>query len=578
MKNPAMVEPAVAAVLIDDEWSVQAQDGSRIGPVSREQLDMMVRVGQIAPYDELHRNGQYLCRAREMYSKLRMSLPGPIRYVLCGPDLPPYQCVPRSAQTNFRRWLVMGGAILLGFFLSAAAVGLNGIGMFGFPPALPFGMVLFLIGLFCLGAALFEWHWFFNSRRARGVRKWLGDRGARTFYIVLALGLLGFSYAAFAKDAAMGAVAMALTKPLASREEMNQAIYRSAKLPEGTVVVKPIRQLKPSRGQHFDRIALSNAGDEALLGGQDRSLHLWSTGAAATTKLWNRDKVEFLSRSLVARSADGTCVAIVLCEFDPARRKLTFRIHDVDQPFQPTMLEVEDAPSSPKERRGQIKFAAVSGDGTRVGLYSDDQLFQLWNLEDGTIATSFQLDSMTNAIALSNDGTQMLSGSAQGPVRLWDLESASELDLMHTGKTVRHLQFSPCGTRVAAVAVQMHRNTIHVWTLADGSLTPEHAFKGLFGHVRLAFSNDGQYLVDGGSGDIIRLRNLQSGKEAAWFVGQHAIKDVALSPDGTHLIASSQSGQCCLWTLPLALLEPSDPQIARDEPKVPATEQELGGE
>ena len=161
-------------------------------------------------------------------------------------------------------------------------------------------------------------------------------------------------------------------------------------------------------------------------------------------------------------------------------------------------------------------------------------------------------------MAISNDGAHLLVGDNEGRVRLWDLALEAELEMVPIIRPVRTLEFSPCGKRAAAVAEEMKRNTIHVWDLADGTLNKIHAFPNFNGRARLAFSHDGRLLADGGAGDIIRVRDLRNGKEVAWLVGQHAIRDVAFSPDATHLIAPSHSGQCCLWELPETLFEPAN--------------------
>lgn len=52
------------------------------------------------------------------------------------------------------------------------------------------GLLLIGIGLFSLLGGLFNWGWFINSRKARGVSRLLGPLGARIFYICLGLGVV----------------------------------------------------------------------------------------------------------------------------------------------------------------------------------------------------------------------------------------------------------------------------------------------------------------------------------------------------------------------------------------------------
>ena len=61
-------------------------------------------------------------------------------------------------------------------------------------PYLVMGTAALLAGSFALAATLFQWRWFFENRQARVMRSWVGDRGARGFYLTLScvVLLLGF--------------------------------------------------------------------------------------------------------------------------------------------------------------------------------------------------------------------------------------------------------------------------------------------------------------------------------------------------------------------------------------------------
>ena len=53
----------------------------------------------------------------------------------------------------------------------------------------PLGLLLVAAGLFSITGGLFNWEWFMNSRKARGVVKLLGRNGARVFYCFLGLAI-----------------------------------------------------------------------------------------------------------------------------------------------------------------------------------------------------------------------------------------------------------------------------------------------------------------------------------------------------------------------------------------------------
>ena len=49
------------------------------------------------------------------------------------------------------------------------------------------GIIIIAVGLFAIIASLSNWEPFFNNRRAQGVIRTFGRKGARIFYVVLGL-------------------------------------------------------------------------------------------------------------------------------------------------------------------------------------------------------------------------------------------------------------------------------------------------------------------------------------------------------------------------------------------------------
>ena len=54
-------------------------------------------------------------------------------------------------------------------------------------------IAIILGGLFSIAGAWFDWEWFMNNSRVRGVVEVLGRRGARVFYAVLGVFLIALS-------------------------------------------------------------------------------------------------------------------------------------------------------------------------------------------------------------------------------------------------------------------------------------------------------------------------------------------------------------------------------------------------
>ncbi|NEQ36439.1 MAG: hypothetical protein F6K40_09190 [Okeania sp. SIO3I5] len=50
-------------------------------------------------------------------------------------------------------------------------------------------ILLFVIGIYLICAAIFNWEWFYGMRKARFIVSLFGRKGARLFYLIL--GLIG---------------------------------------------------------------------------------------------------------------------------------------------------------------------------------------------------------------------------------------------------------------------------------------------------------------------------------------------------------------------------------------------------
>ena len=64
---------------------------------------------------------------------------------------------------------------------------------------LKFNFIFIAVGLFMTLAAVMNWDWFMESRRARMMSRLLTRNGARAFYAILGLALISFSFLSIIK-------------------------------------------------------------------------------------------------------------------------------------------------------------------------------------------------------------------------------------------------------------------------------------------------------------------------------------------------------------------------------------------
>jgi WD40 repeat protein len=85
---------------------------------------------------------------------------------------------------------------------------------------------------------------------------------------------------------------------------------------------------------------------------------------------------------------------------------------------------------------GPVRAVAISADGTHIVSGSDDSTVRVWEMESGRVAAMLQGHSdRVNAVAISADGTRIVSGSYDSTVRVWEMESGREVATLqgHSG-------------------------------------------------------------------------------------------------------------------------------------------------
>ena len=157
------------------------------------------------------------------------------------------------------------------------------------------------------------------------------------------------------------------------------------------------------------------------------------------------------------------------------------------------------------------------------------------------------------AVAVTPDGQRIVSGGADGTVRVWDLASGRlEHTLQGHSDWVVAVAVTPDGRRIVSGG---HDKTVRVWNLASGRL--EHTLQGHSGWVSaVAVTPDGQRIISGGEDDTVRVWDLAGGRlEHTLQCHSGWVSAVAVTPDGRRIVSGGFDDTVRVWNLARGRLE-----------------------
>lgn len=329
--------------------------------------------------------------------------------------------------------------------------------------------------------------------------------------------------------------------------------------------------------------ALAWAADGKTLAtaGDDRTIRVWDPSTGRQTASLPGIAREGYGGPVVAFTADLKLVAInywgeitirtvadgkTLVKIDPILdrgQKSAFRPDVFAMAFSPDGKRLATAGS----------VAAVGG---RHGLPGG--IVIVWDAETGKIVhKSDRLSTAASSVAWSTDGKRYAAGTngaggelpEAGEVRVWDAETGKVVHSFKVKPEVEYgewasagdVAFGPSGKQIAAPVTAGSRGapaglliedtgaSVRLWDLTTGKST--QPVKGLKASVgRVVFSPDGKRLATAGSDKVLRVWDVESGKELATLLCPDQVGVVAFSPDGNSLAAGSNDGSVRIWVVP----------------------------
>ena len=189
-------------------------------------------------------------------------------------------------------------------------------------------------------------------------------------------------------------------------------------------------------------------------------------------------------------------------------------------------------------------------DGDMLATGSIDGRIVLWDLDSGDPISGFDAthDDAVTKIDFNTDGTQLVSASLDGTARVWDVATGDELLVLEGHEEgLSTATYSPDSTLIATASGDM---TVRVWDAETGD--PLHELTGhISGISGISFNADSTLLASGGQDVGIRIWDMETGDQIAVLAGHGAwIRSVAFNSDGTMLASCDFAGNLRIWGIP----------------------------
>lgn len=189
---------------------------------------------------------------------------------------------------------------------------------------------------------------------------------------------------------------------------------------------------------------------------------------------------------------------------------------------------------------------AISQDGRTLVSGSADRTIKVWDLQTKELRRTLTGHTDTvRAIALSQDGQILVSGGGEKTVRLWNVTTGRSLGrLLGHGGPVWTVAISQDGQTLLSAGED---GTVKLWNAQNGQLhrtLPAHA-RRVFS---LAVNPNGQIFATGSIDRTIKLWDLATGRLLRTLTGHaDAVRTITFSPDGQQLASTSWDKTVKIW-------------------------------
>lgn len=240
-------------------------------------------------------------------------------------------------------------------------------------------------------------------------------------------------------------------------------------------------------------LAFSPDGHYLFSSGHDHLIHVWDvqTGDRVQSLAGNEKWID-----AIAVTPDGHTLISGGGDYQIRR----WLIDPTNTPQVPTILGTHTSP---------IQSLAISTDGQILVSGSWDEI-KVWDLTTGLLLQSISgLWFGVDALAITADQRQIISGTGDGQIRVWDRETGTlQQTLIGHRSTISAVLMMPDQTHLITSSWD---NTIRIWNWPTGDLV--QTLPRQLGIVEMiAIADDGHTLLSGSWGNVIQVWNWPTGE------------------------------------------------------------------